>query len=113
MVKINNVVLLSGLIVGLATGAQAREVSCSVERSLKSENTNASISLTIVNRSGGYRNIMWIDHSGNAVSYNGLNDGESYVQSTYVGHPWMATNGPGDCERIYVPQRSGTWTINP
>lgn len=113
MVKINNVVLISGLAVCLTLSAQAREVGCSVERSLKSENSNTSISLTIVNRSGAYRNIMWIDHSGNAVSYNGLNDGKSYTQSTYVGHPWMATNGPGDCERIFVPQRSGTWTIEP
>lgn len=113
MVKLNSVVMISGLIVGLATAAPAREVGCSVERSLKSENSNASISLTIVNRSGAYRTIMWIDHTGNAVSYNGLNDGESYTQSTYVGHPWMATNGPGDCERIFVPQRSATWTIKP
>lgn len=113
MTGLHRTILVSGLFVGLTSSAQAREVGCSVERNLKSENSNTSISLTIVNRSGAYRNIMWIDHNGNAVSYNGLNNGESYTQSTYVGHPWMATNGPGDCKRIFVPRRSGTWTIKP
>lgn len=113
MSKLIKLAVLVGYVAGLTISAQAREVGCSVERNLKSENSNESISLTIVNRSGAYRNIMWIDHNGSAVTYHGLNNGESYTQSTLVGHPWMATNGPGDCKRIFVPKRSGTWTIKP
>ena len=82
----------------------ASDFSCQQFGSLKSYNSGQSLSIRFTNRTSGYRTLMWLDYSGQPVEYKNLNPGESYVQQTFVGHPWMATDGPGNCKEIYVPR---------
>ena len=91
--------------------AEAKKMSCGLEGNLKSSNGNRAIKLRIVNRTNQYRTVNWLDYKGKVVFYKALNPGESYTQSTYVGHPWMTTDGPGNCKRIYVPRKSETFNI--
>ena len=93
----------------LPEAAQAR--NCGLFGNLKSVNSNQPITVTFVNRSGMFRHVDWIDYEGRPVSYKGLNPGESYIQQTYVGHPWMIANGPGDCIDIFIPKQDMTITL--
>jgi hypothetical protein len=95
-------------IAALAIPGAAEARNCGLFGNLKSVDSGQQITVTFVNRSGMFRHVDWIDYQGNPISYRGLNPGESYVQSTFVGHPWMITNGPGDCIDIIIPRRNLT-----
>ena len=63
----------------------------------------APATVTFVNRADGYRNIDWIDFNGVPQNYAALDPGQSYVVDTSVGHPWLITDGPGNCVELYEP----------
>lgn len=79
--------------------------SCDLLGNLKSRDTGVPVTIRFKNKSGGYRSIMWLDYDGNPVAYKDLNAGESYTQSTFAGHPWMVTDGPGNCRHIFVASK--------
>ncbi len=83
--------------------AEAR--SCRKFGRVKSKNSNAAVSIRFTNRTSSYRSVMWLDDKGSPVHYKDLNPGESYVQQTFAGHPWMFTDGPGNCKEIFIPRR--------
>jgi hypothetical protein len=62
--------------------------------------------MTFINKTSEGRAILWIDYNGQTQQYSYLNPGQSYSVNTFVTHPWMVTNGPGDCIDIYMPRRS-------
>ena len=76
---------------------------CDAVGSLRSLGSGAPATITFINDTDGYRAIMWIDFDGNPQLFGGVNPGESLVQSTFVGHPWMITDGPGNCLEVYQP----------
>ncbi|MFC4148888.1 hypothetical protein ACFO0M_21755 [Micromonospora mangrovi] len=39
--------------------------------------------------------VYWLDYDGHRQQYAVLQPGQSYRQQTYVGHPWVVTNGQG------------------
>jgi len=82
----------------VASGASCRDFG-----RVRSRNANRPISIRFVNRSGSHRSVMWLDYKGQPKHYKDLANGESYFQQTYVGHPWMFTDGPGNCKEIFVP----------
>jgi hypothetical protein len=47
---------------------------------------------------------MWIGFDGMPVEYANLNPGETFSVNTYVTHPWMITDGPGNCIEMFMPQ---------
>ena len=65
-----------------------------------SQNSNTPQTATFTNYSGGYRVVMWLDFQGNPVDYASLNDGESFSVNSYLTHPWMITDGPGNCLEV-------------
>jgi len=69
----------------------------------KSGSGNVPTKITFVNESGAYRSILWIDRTGHPKDYAGLNSGEEVTLDTFLGHPWMIADGPGDCLRIVMP----------
>lgn len=79
--------------------------SCRKFGRVKSRNTGQAVSIRFSNRTSSYRMVMWLDYDGRPVEYKALNPGDSYVQQTFVGHPWMVTDGPGNCKEIFVPKR--------
>lgn len=89
----------------------AHAASCSTFGKVRSQNSNTPVKVTFVNKSGEYHGVMWIDFKGQPVSYANLNPGERYTISTYVTHPWMFTDGPGNCVEMFMP-RKGVSSFN-
>lgn len=58
--------------------------------------------ITLTNMTDGYRGVVWIDYNGNFVDMGGLNAGESMTIDSYVTHPFMITDGPGNCLEVMV-----------
>ena len=100
--------LAASALVVFASASPSQARNCELFGNLKSVDTRQPITITFVNTSGMFRHIDWIDYNGNPVAYQALNPGQSYVQQTFVGHPWMTTDGPGNCIDIFIPKRSRT-----
>ena len=83
--------------------ADRQTVSCAALGSLRSASDGAPTNVTFVNDTDGFRAILWIDFDGVPQDYASLNPGESYTQPTFVGHPWMIADGPGNCLEIHMP----------
>jgi len=88
---------------GLAADAEA--ASCAKFGKVKSQNSNTPVTVTFVNRSGEYRSVDWVDFNGNLKNYANLNPGERFRIDTYVTHPWVFTDGPGNCVEMFMPQQ--------
>ncbi len=85
--------------------AVAGDIPCSAMQSLRSKNSNHPAQMTFVNRTQEGRAILWINFKGQTQQYAWLNPGERFSVDTFLTHPWMVTNGPGDCIDIYMPRR--------
>ncbi|MEZ5872586.1 MAG: hypothetical protein R3D32_12230 [Nitratireductor sp.] len=82
-----------------------RWASCETLGSNRSQRSDIPVTMTFVNRSEGYRAVMWIGFDGQPVNYANLNPGEQFSVSTFVTHPWMFTDGPGNCLEMVMPQQ--------
>jgi hypothetical protein len=89
----------------------ATDNSCRQLRKIRSKNSNTPTKITFVNRSGMYRSILWLDFKGQPKTYANLNSGEQVTLDTYMTHPWMITDGPGNCIQIVMPSR-GSKVVN-
>jgi uncharacterized protein YegP (UPF0339 family) len=93
---------LFALVVAATTG-YAEAASCA--QGVKSKNSNTPVTVKFINKSGEYRSVMWVDFKGRYVSYANLNPGQSYSVSTFVTHPWIFTDGPGNCVEMFMPKK--------
>ena len=84
--------------------------SCKDLFKVKSQGSTAKAKITFINKSGMYRSILWLDFSGQPKDYAGLNNGEQVTLDTFLTHPWMVADGPGDCIDIVMPH-SGTRVV--
>lgn len=82
-----------------------RWATCDTFRNEISRNSDTPVSMTFVNRSDGYRGILWIDFNGQPKEYANLNPGEHFSINTYLTHPWLITDGPGNCLEMVMPQK--------
>lgn len=100
--------VLTAAILGLALAGPAtadpRRDTCAAFGSIRSANSDWPVTVTFRNRSDGYRSVMWIGFDGRPVEYANLNPGEDFSINTYVSHPWMFTDGPGNCVEMFMPQ---------
>ncbi len=87
----------------VVTTAPGPDPSCRSLSSLRSQGSSANAKLIVINKSGMYRSVMWIDFNGQPKDYGGLNTGDQMTLDTFVGHPWMIADGPGDCIEIVMP----------
>ncbi|MFO0994860.1 MAG: hypothetical protein U1E67_23350 [Hyphomicrobiales bacterium] len=71
----------------------------------KSKKSTNPVKVKFVNKSGEYRGVFWLDYKGQMVNYANLNPGESYTVDTFVSHPWVFTDGPGNCIEMYYPAK--------
>lgn len=88
-----------------AAGAKSSDFGCNLFPGLRSQNSDTPQTATFVNQSDGFRAVMWLDFEGQPVSYAGLNQGESTTIDSFLTHPWMITDGPGNCLQIIELQR--------
>jgi len=77
--------------------------ACSLEASLHSINGSQTAAITFVNASSITQNVYWRDYSGTRVLYNTLSPGQSFVQPTFLTHPWVITDSSNTCRAIYLP----------
>lgn len=56
--------------------------------SLRSTDSSTSIHITFQNTTTEIVHIYWVDYHGKEVFYRDLRPAESYVQQTYITHPW-------------------------
>ncbi|HEY3128875.1 MAG TPA: hypothetical protein VGL91_05415 [Acidobacteriota bacterium] len=78
-------------------------LSCDRESSLRSMEATTTTSIEFVNLSSQVVQIYWLDYNGTRRLYNTLKPAESYVQSTFLTHPWVVTDSRGSCLAIYLP----------
>ena len=74
--------------------------------------------ITFDNQSGRTVDVWWLDYEGNRVHYNTLGPEGSYLQETWITHPWVITEGgeggSGDCLGYTIStQPSQTYVIQP
>src|SRR3989441_2568217 len=97
-------------------GADAGELAfplaryaCSLEPTFHSINGDVSTFIRFVNQTAGPVTVYWLNYEGQRVFYNTLAAGESYVQQTFITHPWIATDASGACLGLWLP----TATLDP
>lgn len=83
-------------------GVTQPDLPCSQEASLRSHATPTSTQITFTNESTATVKVYWLNYSGVRVLYRQLLPGRSYVQGTYVTHPWVVANSTGACIGIYL-----------
>src|ERR1700704_15759 len=105
-----SMIVLAALgLAAIVSVTEAQAASCS--HKVMSQNSNTPLKVTFANKSGEYRGVMWVDFSGKWVSYANLNPGQSYTVSTFATHPWVFTDGPGNCVEMWVA-RAGVSKFN-
>ncbi len=85
-----------------------RWATCRMQSSARSERSDIPVNVVFRNLADGYRSVMWIGFDGMPVEYANLNPGETFSVNTYVTHPWMITDGPGNCIEMFMPQPGQT-----
>jgi hypothetical protein len=81
--------------------------SCEELGDVRSTDGGATITVTFTNATGEYRVLDWLDFNGVPVEYARLESGQSYTVQTYTTHPWMVTDGPGNCIERFMPGQDG------
>ena len=81
-----------------------RWATCDQLRGQASQNSDVPVSMTFVNLSDGFRAVYWIGFDGQPKQYATLNPGEEFAINTFMTHPWMFTDGPGNCIEMFMPQ---------
>lgn len=101
-------VRLGALVLSVSSSVALADSGCRVERSIKSDVSDAPTKVVFKNESGSPIKIYWLDYEGKRVFYNELLDGRSYTQDTYMTHPWVVTGPNGQCVLLFRPLRGAT-----
>jgi hypothetical protein len=90
---------------------QLTALPCADEGRLRSVDGVAEGAIQFVNASGARREVYWLDYNGNRQFYQRLESGQSYLQPTYVTHPWVITDGTPGCVAIFLPEAGQTTAL--
>lgn len=82
----------------------ATQPGCDKWGKVRSQNSNTPIQITFTNRTQATRGVMWINFEGTPVEYANLDPGQTFTINTFLTHPWMFTDGPGNCMELMLPQ---------
>jgi len=78
-------------------------IDCNQESSLSSIESTTPSSIEFVNGTTQVLNFYRLNSSGQRLPSRFLLPGESYVQSTFLTHPWVVTNSLDACTNIFLP----------
>lgn len=96
---------------------QLQPQSCSYEGHIKSVAAfSTPAAIQFVNNSATLTfQVFWLDYNGNRVLYATLSPGQSYVQQTFLTHPWVIadTSPAATCQEIYLPLQEQAPAIFP
>jgi hypothetical protein len=103
---------MAALLLTVSSVAMAEE-DCQSERSIKSADSDKETKVQFKNASKSKIKIYWINYDGKREFYSDVNPGRSYVQDTYMTHPWVVTDTNGQCVLLFRPLPGATVaTIN-
>jgi WD40 repeat protein len=77
--------------------------NCNLESSLHSINGTTTAAIQFLNSSSVTQNVYWLNYSGTRVLYSTLSPGQSFLQPTFLTHPWVVTDSNNTCRAIYLP----------
>ena len=80
-----------------------QQLACGVEATLKSIEERVATSIQFQNQTQGTVSVYSIDSNGQRVFNSTLAAGESFVQQTFLTHPWVVTDSSGTCLGIWLP----------
>ena len=87
-----------------AANAQVQNTRCPAEYYARSIEGSLATQIEFRNVSGYDMRIYWLDYQGNRVLFNTLRPNQTYVQNTFLTHPWVATDFYGNCLGVvYYP----------
>lgn len=94
----------------LASSPYPAKRSCSERGSLRSGRYDTPAKVRFVHYSGDRRDMHWLDYAGQAHNFITLKPGQQVTAETFLTHPWMITDGAGNCLEIVLP-RPGTSVV--
>jgi len=89
----------------------SEQQACAKEQSIRSLEGTTSTAITFVNNTDNTISTYWIDYQGARKFYASVPPGSSYIQETYVTHPWVVTNSQEICLGVYMPGSSPTRVV--
>jgi len=96
---------------------QLQPQSCNYEGHIKSVAAfSTPAAIQFVNNSANLTfQVFWLDYNGNRVLYATLVPGQSFIQQTFLTHPWVIadTSPAATCQEIYLPLREQAPAIFP
>ncbi|AUT49462.1 hypothetical protein [Achromobacter sp. AONIH1] len=97
----------------LSPATHAERTSCAGEgKTLRSRDAARPTQVEFINHGKEIKTIYWLNYEGRRVYYTRLQPGDSYIQKTYVSHPWVVTSDDlGTCETAVLPVRTPSITI--
>jgi VHL beta domain len=104
-------VLASGQPASGGSAPVATSASCGNVGKMRSKKSDVPVTVTFRNRTQSFRGVMWIDFNGRPVNYANLEPGQKFTVNTFVTHPWMFTDGPGNCAEVFMP-KAGVKSFN-
>jgi hypothetical protein len=72
-----------------------------LSRPIKSINGIIETNITFINKSGQPIKVYWLDYEGKRKLYANMKAEDSYVQQTYVTHPWLITDADDNAWDVY------------
>jgi hypothetical protein len=74
------------------------------EANIRSMHSDTPTRVSFSNMTGFPVQIHWLDFAGKRVLYRTLGPGESYVQQTFLTHPWLVTDANGQGIMLFMPE---------
>ena len=90
---------ISGPSVAAPVSVETAANACTITQS-KSLQGTVRTDIRFVNKTSGAVKIYWLDYTGKRVFYKTLAAGASYLQPTWVTHPWVAIDAAGSVHRV-------------
>jgi hypothetical protein len=80
--------------------------ACKYERQLKSIGRAFPTSITFRNWTPRNISTFWLDENGERAVSRTVRSGYSYIQPTYISHPWVIVDAAGRCLGLVLPGSS-------
>ena len=76
--------------------------ACAQESTFKSTDGTTKAALKVINNTDATVQTFWLDYKGARVFYQQVAPHASYVQKTWLTHPWIVASLTGECYRLVV-----------
>ena len=93
----------AAFVVMVTTASGWAQIRCAVENDFPAAPSRHSAKMTFHNAARGDRQLFWLNFEGQRVHKATLRPGQDFTADTFVGHPWVATDGAANCRAVYFP----------